>query len=115
MLADLGLVGEDSDHVEPQGFEVWLSGVEVVFGYVAEGVLLTEGNGFQWVSEPGPAPQLDLHEDECVVLAHYQVDLPAPRSVVTRLRTSRAQDQIAQREVFTPCPGGFILQSPTPA
>ena len=43
---------------------MWLSGVEVVFGYVAEGVLLTEGNGFQWVSEPGPAPQLDLHEDE---------------------------------------------------
>src|SRR5919107_3042864 len=64
MYADLGLVGEDSDHVEPQGFEVWLSGVEVVFGYVAEGVLLTVGNGFQWVSEPGPAPQLDLHEDD---------------------------------------------------
>jgi hypothetical protein len=22
------------------------------------------GNGFQWVSEAGPAPQLDFHEDE---------------------------------------------------
>jgi hypothetical protein len=22
------------------------------------------GDGFQWVSEPGPAPQLDLYEDE---------------------------------------------------
>jgi hypothetical protein len=94
---------------------VWLSGVEVVFGYVAEGVLLTEGNGFQWVSEPGPAPQLDLHEDECVVLAHYQVDLPAPRSVVALEKFVTVLDQIAQREVFTPCPGGFILQSPTPA
>jgi hypothetical protein len=33
-------------------------------GYVAEGVLLTVGDGFQWVSEPGSAPQLDFHEDE---------------------------------------------------
>jgi hypothetical protein len=115
MEADLGLVGEDSDHVEPQGFEVWLSGVEEVLGYVAEGVLLTVGDGFQWVSEPGSAPQLDFHEDECVVLAHYQVDLPAPRSVVALEKFVTVLDQIAQREVFTPCPGGFTLQSPTPA
>jgi hypothetical protein len=38
--------------------------VEVEFGYGAEGVLFTVGNGFQWVSEAGPAPQLDFHEDE---------------------------------------------------
>src|SRR5829696_5804299 len=64
MQADLGPVGEDSDHVEAQGFEVWLSGVEVVFGYGAQGMLLAVGNGFQWVSEAGPAPQFDFHEDE---------------------------------------------------
>ena len=64
MHADLGSVGEDSDHVEPQGFELWLSCVEVVFGYRAEGVLLAGGDGFQWVSEAGPAPQLDFHEDK---------------------------------------------------
>ena len=38
--------------------------MEVEFGYGAEGVLFTVGNGFQWVSEAGPAPQLDFHEDE---------------------------------------------------
>jgi hypothetical protein len=64
MQADLGPVGEDSDHVEAQGFEVWLSGVEVVFGYGAQGMLLAVGNGFHWVSEAGPAPQFDFHEDE---------------------------------------------------
>ncbi len=54
-------------------------------------------------------------QDECVVLAHYQVDLPAPRSVVALEKFVTVLDQIAQREIFTPCPGGFILQSPTPA
>jgi hypothetical protein len=44
--------------------EVWLCGVEVVFGYGAQGILLAGGDGFQWVSEAGPAPQLDFHEDE---------------------------------------------------
>ena len=62
--ADLGALGEDTDHVEAQGLEVWLCGVEVVFGYGAQGILLAGGDGFQWVSEAGPAPQLDFHEDE---------------------------------------------------
>jgi hypothetical protein len=66
MYTDLGPVGEDADHVEPQGFEVWPSGVEVVFGYRAQGILLAGGDGFQWVSEAGPAPQLDFHEDKCL-------------------------------------------------
>ena len=35
-----------------------------MFGYGAEGVLLAVGDGFQWVSEAGRAPQLDFHEDE---------------------------------------------------
>jgi hypothetical protein len=43
---------------------VWSSEVEVVFGYGAEGVLLVVGDGIQWVSEAGPAPQLYLDEDE---------------------------------------------------
>ncbi len=64
MQADLGPVGEDTDHIEPQGTEGWISGVDVVFGYGAEGVLLAVGDGFQWVSVAGTAPQLDLHEDE---------------------------------------------------
>jgi hypothetical protein len=62
--ADLGPVGEDADHVEAQGFEGWFSGVEVVFGHGAQGVLLAVGDGFEWVSVAGPAPQLDFHEDE---------------------------------------------------
>jgi hypothetical protein len=64
--ADLGALGEDTDHVEAQGFEVWLCGVEVVLGYGAQGILLAGGDGFQWVSEAGPAPQLDFHKDECL-------------------------------------------------
>ena len=49
-----------------------------MFGNGAYGVLFAEGDGFQWISEAGGAPQLDFHEDEGVVLASYQVDLPAP-------------------------------------
>jgi hypothetical protein len=64
MQADLGPVGQDSDHVEAQGIVRWFSGVKVVFGYGAEGILFAVGDGFQWVSEAGPAPQLDFHEDE---------------------------------------------------
>ena len=86
-----------------------------MFSYGAEGVLFAVGDGFQWVSEAGPAPQLDFHEDECVVLVHYQVDLPAPGSVVALEEFVSVLYQIAQREVFTPFPGGFVLQSPTPA
>jgi chaperonin cofactor prefoldin len=55
------------------------------------------------------------NQDECVVLVHYQVDLPAPGSVVALEEFVTVLDQIAQREVFAPRPGGFTLQSPTPA
>jgi hypothetical protein len=115
IYANLGLVGEDSDHIEPQGVELWFSCVEVMFGHVADGVLLAVGDGFQWVSEAGTTPQLDFHEDDCVVLAHYQVDLPAPGPVVALDGRVTVLDQIAQREVFTPYPWGFVFQAPTPA
>jgi hypothetical protein len=62
--ADLGALGEDTDHVEAQGLEVWLCGVEIVFGNGAQGILLAGGDGFQWVTEAGSAPQLDSHKDE---------------------------------------------------
>jgi hypothetical protein len=55
------------------------------------------------------------NQDECVVLAHYQVDLPAPGPVVALEKCVAVLDQIAQREVFTPRPWRFVLQSPTPA
>ena len=64
LYTGFGSVGEDTDHVEAQGVVVCSSGVEVVFGYRAQGVLFAEGNGLEWVSEAGTAPQLDLHEDE---------------------------------------------------
>jgi hypothetical protein len=115
MYADLGTVGEDADHVEPQGVELWFSRVEVMFGYGAQGLLLAGGDGFQWVSEAGPASQFDFHEDDCVVLAHYKVDLPAPGSVVTLDGRVTVLDQVVQGEVFTPCPWGFVFQAPTPA
>jgi hypothetical protein len=55
------------------------------------------------------------NEDEGAVFAHYQVDLPTPRPVVALDECVTLLDQVAQREVFTPCPGRFVLQSPTPA
>ena len=54
-------------------------------------------------------------ENEGDVLAHNQVELPAPGSVVALEKFVTVLDQIAQGEVFTPCSGRFILQSPTPA
>jgi hypothetical protein len=60
----LGLHGEDTDHVEPQGVEGWFLGVEVVFGYRADGVLHAGGDSFQSVSEADPTPQLYLDENE---------------------------------------------------
>ena len=106
-------LGEDTDHVEAHGLEVWLCGVEVVFGYGAQGILLAGGDGFQWVSEAGPTPQLDFHKDEYVVLEHYQVNLPAPGPVVTLQECVTVLDQVAQGE--SSCPWGFVFQSPTPA
>jgi hypothetical protein len=82
MQSDLGPVGEDADHVEAQVLEGWFSGVEVVFGYGADGALLVVGDGFQGISVAGRAPQLYLDENEGVVFAHYQVDLSAPGPVV---------------------------------
>ena len=113
--ADLGPVGKDADHIEAQGIELRLSGVEVAFGHGAQGVLLAGGDGFQWVSEAGPASQLDFNEDQGVVITDYQVDLSAPRPVVTLDERVTVLDQVPQGEVFTPCPWGFVVQSPTPA
>jgi hypothetical protein len=55
------------------------------------------------------------NKDECVILAHYQVDLPTPGPVVAIDEYVTVLDQVAQREVLTPCAGGSVLQSPTPA
>jgi site-specific DNA recombinase len=55
------------------------------------------------------------NQDERDLLAHDQVDLPAPCPVVALDECVAVLDQVAQREVFTPRPGGFVLQSPTPA
>ena len=115
MHADIGSIGEDADHVESQGVVVWASSVEVVFGDGAQGALLAGGDGFERVSVAGSAPQLDLDEDEGVILADYQVDLPAPRPVVALDKLVTVPDQVAQGEVLTPCTGGSVLQSPTPA
>ena len=62
--ADFGPVGEDTDHVEAQGVELWFSGAEVVFGYGADGVLLAVGDGFQWIAVAGPSPEFDFDKDE---------------------------------------------------
>jgi hypothetical protein len=42
------------------------------------------------------------NQDEGIVLAHDQVDLPSPRSVVALHERVSVLDQVAQGEVFTP-------------
>jgi site-specific DNA recombinase len=42
------------------------------------------------------------NQDEGVILAHYQVDLPSPSSVVALHERVTVLDQVAQGEVFTP-------------
>jgi hypothetical protein len=115
MNADFGSIGEDADHVASQRVVLWSSSVEVVFGDGAQGVLLTWGDRLERVSVAGSAPQLDLDEDDGVLLADYQVDLPAPGPVVALDELVSVLDQVAQSEVLAPCPGRLVLQSPTPA
>ena len=67
IYADLGPLGEDTDHVEAHGLEVWLCGVEAGVRLRSAGYFACGGDGFQWVSEAGPAPQLDFHKDERLV------------------------------------------------
>ena len=57
-------LGEDTDHVEAHGLEVWLCGVQRQCSATERRVFCLGGDGFQWVSEAGPAPQLDFHKDE---------------------------------------------------
>jgi hypothetical protein len=54
-------------------------------------------------------------DNEGLIFAHYQVDLPAPCPVIALDECVTVLDQVAQGEVFTPCPGGFVFQAPTPA
>jgi len=55
------------------------------------------------------------NQDEGLIFAHYQVDLPAPSPVIALDECVTVLDQVAQSEVLTPCPGGFVFQAPTPA
>jgi hypothetical protein len=99
MQADLGPIGQDSDHVEAQGVVGWFSGVKVVFGYGAEGILFAVGDGFQWVSEAGPAPQLDFHEDEPLGSNIQTLTTPALmfRALLTKECTPRLELQRSLR------------------
>jgi len=115
MHADTGSIGEDSDHVESQGVEPRFSGVEVVLGDRAQGLLLAGSDSFEWVSEAGPAPQLHFDEDESIVLANDQVDLPTTCPVVALDKRVTVPYQVAQGKSLTPCAGRFVLQPPTPA
>jgi hypothetical protein len=55
------------------------------------------------------------NQDEGLIFAHYQVDLPAPSPVIALDECVTVLDQVAQSEVLTPCPGGFVFQAPAPA
>ena len=77
--------------------------------------MFARGNGFQRVTEAGPAPQFHFHEDENAFLAQDQVDLSVARPVVAFDEFVAAPGQVPQREVLAPRSGGPLFQSPTPA
>ena len=63
MSGNLGLHGEDTDHVEPQGVEGWFwcrGSVRLQSGWC----FACGGDSFQSVSEADPTPQLYLDENE---------------------------------------------------
>ena len=113
MNADIGSIGEDSDHVEPQCNEVRFSSIEVMLSDGAQGALLARSDGFERVSIAGSATQLDLDEDEGVVLAHYQVDLPAPGPVVAIDECVTVLDQVERSARSSPhAPGDLSFSLP---
>jgi hypothetical protein len=80
--ASLVGAGEDADYVEAQGVEVWVAVGEILGGERADGTLFAWGYGFERIPESGSAAQFHLHEDEGVVFADDQVDLPVAGPVV---------------------------------
>jgi hypothetical protein len=73
------------------------------------------GDGLEWVSEAGPAPQLHFDEDEGIVMADDQVDLPTTCPVIALDKRVTVPYQEAQGKILTPRAERFVLQSPTPA
>jgi hypothetical protein len=82
VYANLVGADEDPDHVEAQGVEIRVSVGEVLHGEGADVTLFASSYSFERVSEAGPAAQFHLDEDEGVVFAYDQVDLPVARPVV---------------------------------
>jgi hypothetical protein len=115
VYAELVLVCEYPNDVESQGVEVRVPVGKILLGEGTEGLLFAGSDGFQRVAEAGSAPQFHFHEDEDVVLAQDQVDLPVARPVVALDELVAAPGQVPEREVLTPRPGGLPFQSPTPA
>jgi hypothetical protein len=114
VYAEFVLACEYPDYVESQGIEVRVAVGKVLLGEGAEGGLFVWGNGFQRISESRTAPQLHFHEDEDVVFAQDQVDLPVARPVVAFDELIAAPGEVTKREVLTPGSGGLLFQSPTP-
>ena len=113
--ANLVVADEDSDHVEAQDVEIWGAVGEVLYGEGAKSSLFAEGYRFERVAEAGSAAQFYLDEDDGVVFAYDQVDLPVTRPVVAFDESVAAAGQVTQREVLTPRTRGLFCQSLTPA
>jgi hypothetical protein len=95
VYAELVLDCEDSNYVETQGVEVGVTVGEVVFRETAEGGLFTCCHGFHGVTEAGTAAQFYFNEDEGVIFAHDQVDLPSACPVVALDEIVAATGQVA--------------------
>jgi hypothetical protein len=115
VYAKLVLACEYPHDVESQRVELRITVGEVLFGEGAEHLLFAGGDGFQRVAEACTASQLHFHEDEGVVFAQDQVDLPVARPVVAFDELVAAPGEIAEGEILTPRSGGLLFQPATPA
>ena len=106
---------EYADHVEAQRIEVRALPGEILFGKRADGGLLVGGDGFEWIPEAQSAAHLDLDEDEGILVAQDQIQLPVTGAVVALDELVSLLQQVAQRELFAPRAGEAFAQGPTPA
>ena len=106
---------EDAYYVEAQGLEFWLVLGKVLFGEGANGGLLAGRYCFERVTVARGATELDLYEDEGLIVRDDEVYFATTLPVVACEEPVSTTEEVAQREVLAPRPGGLVGQSPTPA
>ena len=109
------MADEYADNVEAHRVEVRLSHGEVPFGKCAYCGLLAGGDGLERVPEGHSAAKFYFDEDECILVAQDQVQLPEAGPVITFDESVPSPRQVVQRELLAPRAGASVAQEATPA